>query len=262
MDEPPLLKPETVVPPSPKTSLGARLLNVFATPGEVFTEVKSSAATVSNWLVPALILGLVGAVAAFITLSQPAIQQKVHEQQQKALDQQVQAGKLTRDQADKAMDKIAQYGPLITKIAGGFGAVISGFVLVFWWALILWALGRFVFKADIPFMKMAEVAGLSSVITVLEIIVKMLLVVSFSNPLASPSLVMLMKNPDPQNKLFAIFSALNVMTFWVMAVRAVGLAKLANVSFARAAVWSFTIWFLLSALLLAAGSFLQATFGK
>ncbi|MEY2465548.1 MAG: hypothetical protein QOD03_69 [Verrucomicrobiota bacterium] len=258
MDEPPLLKPEAVVPPSPKTSLGARLLNMFATPGDVFEEVKGSAGNVWNWLTPALIMGLVGVVALYITLSQPALEQSLREKQQKALDQQVQSGKLTREGADRALNMIVQS----IKATLILGAAVFGFVLVFWWALILWALGRFVFKADIPFMKMAEVTGLSSVITVLEIIVKMLLVVSFSNPLASPSLVMLMKSPDPQNKLFAIFSALNVMTFWVMAVRAVGLAKMANVSFTRAAVWSFTIWFLLSALLLAAGSFLQATFGK
>ena len=37
-------------------SLAARLLNVFATPGDVFDDVKVAPASTANWLVPALLL--------------------------------------------------------------------------------------------------------------------------------------------------------------------------------------------------------------
>src|ERR1039457_44708 len=87
--------PATPPMPPPATSLGARLLNVFASPAEVFEEVRTAPSTVANWLVPTLLSALVGLVACLLIFSQPAIVQQLHEQQAKAIDQQVKAGKMT-----------------------------------------------------------------------------------------------------------------------------------------------------------------------
>ena len=57
-------------------SLAARLLNVFAVPGEVFSEVKRSGHHISNWLIPSVLGALVGALSMAIILSQPAIQKQ------------------------------------------------------------------------------------------------------------------------------------------------------------------------------------------
>jgi hypothetical protein len=50
-------------------SLGARLTNVFIGPWEVFEEVKQGPPSLANWLVPALLLCLVGVVSAFVIFS-------------------------------------------------------------------------------------------------------------------------------------------------------------------------------------------------
>jgi hypothetical protein len=34
----------------------------------------------------------------------------------------------------------------------------------------------------------------------------------------------------------------NVMTFWVLALRSLGLARLSGISFAKAALWVFGLW--------------------
>ena len=64
--EQPQLTPEAPpeAPPPPAMSLVGRLLNVFATPGDVFQEVKAAPETAANWLVPALILIAVSWAAA------------------------------------------------------------------------------------------------------------------------------------------------------------------------------------------------------
>jgi hypothetical protein len=54
----------------------------------------------------------------------------------------------------------------------------------------------------------------------------------------------------------------NIMTFWLLAIRAVGLSKLANVSFARAAAWVFGVWFVTSALIYGISTGMQAVFSK
>ena len=120
MEQPPAmhgLEPE--VAQNPTMSLPARLLNVFAVPGEVFTEVKSTQSLTSNWLVPAICSAVIGVIASFIIFSQPAVIQQLREQQTKVMEQQVKAGKMTQAQADQAQAIIEKFtGPTTMKIIG------------------------------------------------------------------------------------------------------------------------------------------------
>jgi hypothetical protein len=84
-------------------SLPARLLNIFADPGEVFEGVRSSRASLANWLVPAALLSIASILLALAMFSQPAIVQQVREQQARAIEDQVSAGKLSQADADQAM---------------------------------------------------------------------------------------------------------------------------------------------------------------
>ena len=70
----------------------------------------------------------------------------------------------------------------------------------------------------------------------------LLLILGLGNLYASPSLMLLVKDFDPQNTVHGLLAIVNVMTFWLLAVRAVGLARLSGVSFAKAALWVFGIW--------------------
>ena len=264
MDEPPPVPESTPTTPAAlKMSLMARLLNIFATPGEVFDQVRAARPSVANWLVPASFSAVVGVLASILIFSQPAIVQQIHEQQAKVFDAQVKAGKMTQAQADEAVAAAEKFsGPTVLKFFGSIGAVFGSFASLFWWALLIWLIGRFALKAELGFMKVLEVAGLASAISVLEALLKMLLVFGLSNPLASPSLALLIENPDPQNKLFMLLSLLNIMTIWVLVVRSIGLAKLTGVTFGKVAVWVFGVWALLSGLVLGFGMVMQAIFTR
>jgi len=114
------------------------------------------------------------------------------------------------------------------------------------------------FKSQFPFMKAIEVAGLANVITVLEAIVKTLLILVTSSAFATPSLALLIKDFDPQNPSHGALSAVNVMTFWFLAVVAIGLARLAGAATGRAVVWVFGVWALYRGLLVGLGFALKA----
>jgi hypothetical protein len=79
-------------------------------------------------------------------------------------------------------------------------------------------------------------------INILEIILRTLLIVGFGNLYASTSLVLLVKTFDPQNTVHSLLALVNVMTFWLLAVRGVGLARLSGVSVAKAVAWVFGVW--------------------
>ena len=123
------------------------------------------------------------------------------EQQAKALEQQVKAGKLTRAEADRVQAATRQFtDPATLKILGSMAAVLFGVARVFWWAFILWLLGRLFLKVRFGYLKALEVAGLALMISVLGGVVTLLLTVNLAKLFATPSLALvvsrLRRNPQ------------------------------------------------------------------
>jgi mannitol-specific phosphotransferase system IIBC component len=235
-------------------SLAGRLLNVFAAPGEVFDEIKIARHRAANWLVPLLIYAVVGVISVCILFAQPAIQQTIHDQQVKALDKQVQQGKITQAQEDQALQVMEKFmGPTMLAIFGSFALIIYSFVSVFGWALVLWLAGRWLLKAQFDYMKVLEVAGLSSVVVVLGMVISTLLAVILGRLYAGPSLGLLVDNFDPVNRGHLLLGAVNVINLWHAGVLAIGLAKLSGAPAAKAAAVVFGFWVLIELLLIAVG---------
>jgi hypothetical protein len=246
--------PEAAPPPS--TSLIARLLNVFAVPGEVFAEVKAAPDCVANWLVPMLLLAVVGVAGAWLTFSQPAVQQQLREQQDQMFQKMVQKGWMTQEQADTQRRSAGN----TTKLAPVLVPVVQAVATPFWWGFILWLVGVKVLKGSFSFAKAVEVVGLASAITCLGTVVTTLMVVGLGNLFASPSAALLVKDFDPLKPSHTMLAVVNVMTFWVLTVRAIGLARLAGAPVFRAAVWVFGIWFAGTGLLLGMGAAVRTAF--
>jgi hypothetical protein len=236
-------------------SLSSRLLNVLATPGDVFEEVKASKASAKNWLVPTLISSVVGIIAAVVLFSQPSILQQLREQQEQALEKSVSSGKMTREQMEKAQEAMEKFsGPGLTKLVVSISVVIASFVKIIWWGFVLWSLGRWIFKVQFPYAQAVEMAGLATMIIVLRTIVTLLLAVSLGNMFATPGLALFVDQFDPASKTHVALAAVNLFNIWFVATMAVALSKLATVSFAKAASVVFGFWVLLDIILIAIGA--------
>jgi hypothetical protein len=240
-------------PPPPAMSFAARLLNVFAIPGEVFETVRVNRFCVANWLLPALLLAVVGVLTVIVVFSQPSIQKQVRElgdQQAKAVEQQVKAGKVTQADADQVQAITRSIAnPATLKIAGSMAAVVIGVARVFWWAFILWLVGRMFLKVQFGYLKTLEVAGLALMISVLGGVVALALTVNLTKVLATPSLALVAPDFETTRKSYLMLGAANVFSFWLVGVLSVGLARLARVPFLRAAWFVFAIWVIQESLL-------------
>jgi hypothetical protein len=258
--EQPQLTPEPLleVPQPPPMSLVGRLLNVFATPGDVFEEVSAAPATTANWLVPALILIVVSWAAAALIFSQPSISHQLSELTEQAIQKQIDSAHLSEQQADQARAMGEKWAGISSRIGAALVPVFAGFVQPFLWGLIVWLLGAQLFKGRFPYMKAVEVVGMANMILVLEVVVKTLLIVGLGNLYASPSLVLLVKQFDPQNPVHGLLAAVNVMTFWILAVRAIGLARLSGASMTKSMVWVFGIWVAYTGFLIGISALAQA----
>jgi Yip1 domain len=244
MDEPlPALESPPQASP-PAMSLAARLLNVFAIPGEVFAGVKAGRSSIGNWLVPALLSAVVGTLAAIAILSQPVIQQQMREQQAKLMAKQVQAGTLTSAQADQMLALVEKLMVPIAVIV----TVVASVVRVLWWALVLRLLGQMFLKVRLGYSKMLEVAGLGTMISVLGAIVTLLLTVKFGT-FETPGLRFVVDDFEAARKSQLALGAATAFSFWLAGVMSVGLARLGDVPFLRAAWLVFAYWVLQETLL-------------
>ena len=262
--EPTLLtqEPQPEAPPPPTMSLGGRLLNVFATPGDVFQEVKTARASTANWLMPAVILILVSWTASWLIFSQDAINHQLSEITDQAIQKQVERSHLSEQQAEQARAMGEKWAGISSKIGAALVPVFGGFASPFIWGLIVWLAGAKALKGNFTYMKAVEVVGLANMIGVLDVIVRTLLIVGMGNLYAAPGLVLLVKEFDPQNPVHSLLAVVNVMTFWLLAVRAMGLARLSGASFAKAALWVFGIWAAYTGFLLGLGALAQAAFKR
>jgi hypothetical protein len=244
-------------PPPPAMSFAARLLNVFAIPGEVFETVRASRPCVGNWLLPALLSAVVGVLTVIVLLSQPSIQKQVREmgvQQAKALEHLVQAGKVTQADADQFQPIIRWlFDPDTFKILKSMQVAVISVASVFWWAFILWLVGRRFLKVQFGYLKTLEVVGLALLISVLGEVVMLVLTVNLAKLLATPGLALVAPDFEASRQSPLMVGAVAVFSFWLVGVLSVGLARLARVPFLRAAWFVFAFWVIQESLLTLVG---------
>jgi hypothetical protein len=238
--------PESSVPPAtpavPASSLSGRLFNVFATPGDVFDEVKATPPSAGNWVGPAILFILLSWVSAWLIFSQDSIQQQLSDMTNKAAEQQAARQKSSGQDSEQARQTAENMVKFIYKFSAVAGPVILAVFLPFWWGLIVWLVGNKALKGSFPFMKSVEVAGLGTMILCLDVIVRTLLVVLKGNVFAAPGLVLFVKDFDPQNTVHGLLALVNLTVFWVLLVRSIGLARLSGASLRKSALWIFGFW--------------------
>jgi hypothetical protein len=204
----------------------------------VFDEVKAGPRCLLNWLVPVLLLFFVGWLGNRITLSQAVIQQQLRDYQEQGVQRLVDKGRIPKNEADAAQEA----GQASMNVRVTTEPVYNAVAVPCLWAVIFWLVGTVPLKGNFTYLKGLEVVGLASMITVLGSIVRTLLILITGNFFASPSLMLLVKDFDPQNTLHAVLATVNLMTFWGLTVKAIGLSRLSGASFAKAAFWVFLFW--------------------
>lgn len=221
----------------------ARLTGVFSSPGEVFADMRERRVIMSTWLTGLLLIVAIGAVAAGVIFSDPAVQQEIRELGDQQLDQMEAEGKLTaeaRERADAARD---QMGPGLQIISGTVSAAVASGVWVFLMALAIKLLAWFGFSRRVAYMKAVEVAGVAGMISALEAVVRMLLVLIMGSLYAGPGLNLVVNDFDRSNRLHEFLASVNFLTLWYLLVVAVAVATLCESSFWKSATWVLGLWF-------------------
>jgi hypothetical protein len=227
---------------SSEMSFTDKVMNVYSAPRELFDGIAKSEKKNSNWSIPLILTMIVGIISIFVAFSQAPIQDQVREQQEKGVQKQVESGKMTQEQADKAMSIIPKPGSPLFMAISAVGVAFVTAAMLFGFALGFWLVGKWVFKAPATYGKVLEVIGLSMYILVLGSIVTLLLIVATGSIYATPSLALAVSHFDPTNKVDKLLASVNLVTFWYLAVVSVGLGKIFSVSATKALVAVGVLW--------------------
>lgn len=237
------------------------MVNVFASPGEVFAEVKAGPPCAANWLAPVLLFIVVGWLGAWLVLSQESIKHQLSDIQDRALQKQVESGRMTKDQVEQAREAAEKFGMIQKVIGGAVGPVFGGFATLFWWAFLVWLVGAVILKRSFTFMQATEMVGLASMIGVLGAVVKTLLIVIMGSMFAGVNLAMLLKEFDALNTWHGVLAMVDLFALWSLALRAVGLARLSGISLGRAGVVLFALWLAGNGLMVGFGLLIRSVVG-
>lgn len=225
------------------SSLGARIFNVFAAPGELFEELRVAKPVHSNWVVPLLLSFVVGITFSVVVFSQPDIVSGVFAQQEAALAARVEAGTMTQEQADQALVGMQQFSSgKVMMVMGSAAAVILGGIMFLITGLLIWLLASKILKGGIGVLKAFELTGLAGMIYVVGSFLTMAVVLYKGDVTAAPNAALFLEKFDPASYAHQFLAALNVVTLWYLVVVSIGVSKLAGRSFGAGAIWVFGFW--------------------
>jgi hypothetical protein len=221
---------EDQAPSAPTISFSDIMMNVFAAPADAYEGIRTSPARASVWVVPLIILMLLSSCFTWMMFTNEAMKAQFMDSQRTRMEAQVQAGKMSQEQADRAMDQMEKSGGMMI-VFGIIGAVLMITIMFFLVGLVFWLVGKFGLKAEGGYGKYLELYGASQWIGILGLIVTILLAVAYGSMYASPSgALAVLSNFNPKDTTHRLLNALNIFTIWQMVVVGIGMAKYAGKS--------------------------------
>lgn len=243
-----------------KMSWSDKFVGVFSSPGELFDSVRRSPVTNSNWVIPTLVLAIVGAILGYVVISNPSIYDQIQrvatEQMDKSFQKAIAEGRMTQEQANQARTQAESFSSTGIRISAVAAPLILPFFSLFAWSLVYWLLGKGVMKATSPYKKVAEVYGLTNFIALLGGIITAIMMIGMDKFSASPSAVMFVGEFSASNSWHKLAAAVNVFSLWQLAVVGIGLARVFEKETAKVLVLVFALWLLWNcALIFGLGAF-------
>jgi len=255
-----------------------KLTNIFASPGELFENVRETGPTNSNWLVPWMIYVAISIATGQFVLSNASLssqlERTVRDQFEKSMEQGIREGSVTREQADQQFEQFAKPGSTWFTLLSTGGTLLGSLAFLFGDSLFFLLVSAvipsksptpilkdFLFEvsgntftitatnllgklASASYMKVVEVIGLTFLIGSLERVVTTALMFATDSINTSTSLALLLSKVDLENKLHVAFSKLDVFTFWEIVVTSIGLSAIFQKDFPKVLVLVIALWIL------------------
>lgn len=207
-----------------------RVVGVFVSPGETFAHLDRK----PDWLTPMILIVAVSVVSTIFVLP-VAMSERMGQQEEMMLDQ-----GMTREQVDQAM----QVGEFFGKTMGFVFAFIGPGIGILLVALLLWFVGNVILSGQAPYMKVFSVCTYTSLIGLLETIIKTPLMVMKGSVEVQLNCSVFLPEDQAQTLLHHVLVSLDIFAIWRFAVLAIGLAAIYRFSLKKTG-WTMVVLFLI-----------------
>ncbi len=215
-----------------KQSFTDKMTGVITEPSKMFAQLAEEKPTFLNWLFPILTLIIAAGVMSYLTMQNPVIRDqailKQMERIEVSMNNAVEAGQITREQADAQMESIREQieqqiesGTVTSAIA----IFVITFVMFFIVAGILFLLARFALKGEGSYSSAMSAYGLSYFILALQVIL-MLIYSLATDQLINATSVAYFFDADIKTLSGYLLNKIDPFTIWFYSVVSIGMAKM------------------------------------
>ncbi len=203
-----------------------KLVGVFSEPGNTFAKMAKIGAKTSDWLIPIVILLAVAILSSIVMITNPTLNSKMKQDNEKRIQEMVDKGTITQEQADQQIEMSEKFmGGTFMIITSAISIIIMGFIF-FFLISALWLLAvKFILKGDGTFKDAMAAYGLPQYILVIQAIVMLILSLTMGNSFRSTSVAAFM-DLDKASILHFALSKIDIFSIWFYAVISIGFAKM------------------------------------
>lgn len=218
------------------------MAGTFTSPSDTFETIAYT--PVKNyWIIPILIAVVLGLITSYLFMSDKELTSKTMEKQKEKMmekfEQNIKDGKMTKEDAEKAMETMNPES-IFFKIFGYGGAIALPFLTL----LILSFIYLIIFKlmkAHFDFKNILNVVGLAMLISAVGGILSIVISI-IKGDFATIGPGLFLSENSVGEKIYSLLLKIDLFSIWFYAVIAVGLSRISRIDILKTASFVFGVW--------------------
>ena len=219
-----------------------KMIGVLTEPTSTFEKISKFPIKTIDWLLPVLIASLVAPIAFVLMMSNNQINSdyktKLTPKIEKQIQQQIDRGKINKDQSETAKEIGLKWAIIITYPSKFLGP----WFILFLTALIYWLIIKYGFKTDATYTGILVALGLPFYIIIIQYIVTSIIAYLTGQYLNAPNLAEIM-GMEVNTVPGLLLSFVDIFMIWYFIVVSIGLIKINHaISATKYYVLTFGLW--------------------
>lgn len=206
-----------------------KMIGVFTEPSRTFESIANFPVRSIDWVLPVVIIFILVGLMRSLAMLNVDVQLQTKQKQIEMLDKMVSEGKMTQEQADKAIEGIDKQMEFMTGPIGLIINIVStlifGFIFFFIISGIYFLFIKFLLKGEGNYQHVLVASGLTSYITMIQVLIGGILTFLLGKIVMDTSVANFIELEQGSIVKFFL-SKIDPISIWAYSVLAIGLAKL------------------------------------
>ena len=223
-------------------SVSDAITGVITAPGETFETIANTPRK-NYWIIPVLISIVLGLISTFMFMQDAELVDKLMDKQKNKMrekfEESIKQGKMTKEDADKAIESMNPKGTFF-KIIGFGGAAVGPFIILLLLSVV-YLIALKIMKAQFEFTNILNVVGLALLIATVGNLISMVVSI-IKGDLSTLGLSLFISESSAGEKMYSLISKIDIFYIWFYVVIAIGLSKIARIKMLKSVIVVFFVW--------------------